>query len=672
MKLKPSQIINNRYEIIEQIGVGGTANVYCANDIKLERKVTFKVLKEEFIDEEFIKKFNKEAMAAAKLNHLNIANVYDVGNDGNIHYIVMEYIDGYTLKDIIKIKAPFTNEEVLGISIQIANALAVAHSAGIVHRDVKPENILITKEGSAKVTDFGIARVTSSNTITIDNMGSVHYFSPEQARGSYTDFKSDIYSLGIVMFEMATGKQPFDGEGVVQLAMKHINDPLPSIFELNSNVSSNLEKIILKCTQKNSNNRYNSTEALIEDLKNAIFNENDQIKTEQDFIDSQTVVINQQDIDMINNLAENSNKNLNKFNTSKIFPSFSKNKFEQNIVPIAILSGLSIAIIITSFLVFWVLSDKNSEVPDFVGKTFEQAVEIAKKREIYIRNTAEEFSDIIEEGKIISQSVESGINIKKGDTIDVTMSLGTGKFEIEDFTGLDISEVYNKVQELNISLREEYINDENIKRGKVIRQLPRAGKTMKPNDELTLYISKGTEESLVIVPNLIGLSEDEARTTLESVHLSVGRISKSESDTVEEGNVISQSINYGNEVEEGKAISLVISKGKKETSTTTTKETTTNTEISSEITTIIKQENTENIPMLKEAYLTIAPNIAEINTDFVEVKVIKILNGEQTEIYIRNHSKQDFPLKINVKGSEPTEFKLFVDGKLIATENKFN
>ena len=216
MRLEPKTVVSDRYEIIELIGVGGMANVYCAKDLKLDRNVSLKVLKEEFIDEEFIGKFSKEARAAARIADINIANVYDVGNDGNIYYIVMEYIDGYTLKDIIKTKAPFSNEEILGISIQISNALEVAHSNNIVHRDIKPQNILVTKEGGIKVTDFGIARATTSNTITTDTMGSVHYFSPEQAKGSYVDFKSDIYSLGIIMFEMATGRLPFDGGGVVQ------------------------------------------------------------------------------------------------------------------------------------------------------------------------------------------------------------------------------------------------------------------------------------------------------------------------------------------------------------------------------------------------------------------------------------------------------------------------
>lgn len=715
MKLDLNQIISNRYQIIEQIGIGGMANVYCANDTKLDRKVTFKVLKEEFVDEEFIKRFNKEAMAAAKISHLNIANVFDVGNDGNIHYIVMEYIDGYTLKDIIKIKAPFSNEEVLGISIQIANALSVAHNSGIVHRDIKPENILITKDGNAKVTDFGIARATSSNTITADAMGSVHYFSPEQARGGFTDFKSDIYSLGIVMYEMLTGRLPFDGEGVVQLAMKHINDPLPNIREINPNASESLEKIILKATQKNADNRYNSTEALIDDLKKAIYDESGNFIKEADFEGSPTVVISPEQIELINEL---SNKNKEKYNTkystidsknnnttndSKIKQNapkeshnFSENKnsishslkekrekdMERKVTSLAILTGLSIVIIITSFLIFWAIAGKKLEVPDFTGKTFEQAVEIAKKKKIYIRNTSEEYSDTIQEGAIISQNIEAGTDIEKGQTIDVTISLGTGKFQLDDFVGMDISEVYRKVQDIDITLREEYINDDKIERGKVIRQSPKAGQTIKPKDEVTLYVSKGQEESLIIVPNLINLKESEAKDTIKNIGLSVGKITTSESNSIEEGKVISQSIKYGNEVEEGQSISLVISSGKPKETTTLQTTTETTTEISTEAilteTTIIETntitgvlEETTQAPTLKDATLVISPNLEDGSSD-VEVKVIKILNGEQTEIYVRTHSPQDFPLRINVRGSEPTEFKLYINNKLIGTEIKFN
>lgn len=719
MKLSPNQIISDRYQIIEQIGIGGMANVYCAQDIKLDRKVTFKVLKEEFVDKEFIEKFSKEAMAAAKLSHTNIANVYDFGNDGNIYYIVMEYINGYTLKDIIKIKAPFSNEEVLGISIQIANALSVAHNSGIIHRDIKPENILITKDGIAKVTDFGIARATTSNTVTIDNMGSVHYFSPEQAKGGFIDSKTDIYSLGIVMFEMVTGKLPFDGEGVVQLAMKHINEPLPNMKEINPNVSESVEKIILKATNKSIVNRYRTAESLINDLKKALSDESGNFVTEEDFADSPTVIITPEEIEMINKLSnikyddcyesydesyendyyeddyyedefdKKGNAKMKKIYNQSISEDFNQKRekdLDKKITIFAILTGLSIVIIISAFLIFWIISGKKSEVPNFVGKTYEQAVEIAKQKEIYIRNVAEEYSDTILEGQIISQNVEKGQIIQKGETIDVVISLGTGKFELKDFVGLDISEVYRIIEneKINLNFTEEYINDKTVERGKVIRQVPSGGSTVKMEDKVTLYVSKGKEDSFVIVPRLKNLSLDEAKQALNSVGLKLGNVSESESNTVEKDKIISQSSKQGSQLEEGAMVDIVISTGKpKEITTESTTLSQTTTEQSTEPiiseTTIqtssqvdIQTETTSsNSPTLKDDVLNINPSLPEGSSE-VEVKVIKKTSTEQSEIYVRTHNAKDFPLKINVRGSEPTEFQLYIDGKLIGTETKFN
>ncbi len=698
MKLEPNQIIANRYQIIKTIGVGGMANVYCANDIKLDRQVTFKVLKEEFAYEEFIKKFMKEAMAAAKISHPNIASVYDAGNDGDIYYIVMEYIDGYTLKDIIKIRAPFSMQEILGISIQIASALSVAHNAMIVHRDIKPQNILITKEGKAKVTDFGVARFVSSNTITIDTVGSAHYFSPEQARGAFTDFKTDIYSLGIIMFEMATGKLPFEGEGVVQLAMKHINDPLPNIKEINSSVSESIEKIILKATQKNSDNRYQSADLLIEDLKMALYDQTGDFVKQNAVSESPTIMMTQEQIDTINehdkdNKIEKENRKAEfakYYNTSKgkqesIRETLKKQKERDRNMRVtffAVLTALSIIIIITSFLIFWLVSGTKSEVPDFVGQTFEEAVEIAQNKEIYIRNTGEEYSDTIEEGAIISQSVEAGTSIKKGETVDVTISLGTGKFELMDFVGLDISEVYKQIEDVNINLVEEYINDSTVEIGKVIKQSPKAGTTVSMDDKVTIYISKGEEDVLITVPNVINLSEQNATQVLQNIGLSVGSVTSEYSDTIAEGKVISQSISYGTQVEQGKAINIVVSLG---SISSVTEEDTTgeedleenldeDTDITTEQTTQAYTETTEQTTQAsvsQEAVLTIDPETSNLD-DNVEVKIVRIVDGEESEIYVKTHAKEDFPLNITVRGNTTTQYQIYVDGDLISTVTKFD
>ncbi len=711
MKLEPKIVISDRYEIIELIGVGGMANVYCAKDLKLDRKVSFKVLKEEFIDEEFIGKFSKEARAAARISHINIANVYDVGNDGNVYYIVMEYVDGYTLKDIIKTKAPFTNEEVLGISIQIANALEVAHSNNIVHRDIKPQNILVTKEGGIKVTDFGIARATTSNTITTDTMGSVHYFSPEQARGGYVDFKSDIYSLGIIMYEMITGKLPFDGDGVVQLAMKHINEPLPNIRNINPKVSNSLEKIILKATAKNADNRYSSSRELNNDLKKALSDESGNFVTENSIDeDSPTVVIKPEEMEQIKNMTKNNNgqekdkyedreylakeKNNNQYKTNQkqvvsknmtqtknnymISPNNKVNdkSIERKVTIWAVITSLLIICVITGFLIVWVLSGGSSKVPDFKGKTWEEAVKIAKDKEIYITNIKEEYDENIKEGAIIEQDIEAGEKVKKGSNINVTLSLGSGQFEVEYFVGLDISEVYRKVENLDINLKEEYIYDDEIEIGKVVRQSPESGKKLKPGGKLTLYISKGKEDGeQVIVPNLIGLNEESAKATIKSEGLSVGRVSRSESDSVEEGKVIDQSISFGNEVAEGTAISIVISSGKKETTIETTETTTlpivedTTEDITELIPPFEQTEATTTQPVIKSENLIINPTLPE-GTDNVEVKVVEILDGQSKTIWSSNHSANSFPLSITVSGYKPTQYELYVNGNLIGTETK--
>nr|WP_317359140.1 Stk1 family PASTA domain-containing Ser/Thr kinase [uncultured Tyzzerella sp.] len=708
MRLEPKTVVSDRYEIIELIGVGGMANVYCAKDLKLDRNVSLKVLKEEFIDEEFIGKFSKEARAAARIADINIANVYDVGNDGNIYYIVMEYIDGYTLKDIIKTKAPFSNEEILGISIQISNALEVAHSNNIVHRDIKPQNILVTKEGGIKVTDFGIARATTSNTITTDTMGSVHYFSPEQAKGSYVDFKSDIYSLGIIMFEMATGRLPFDGGGVVQLAMKHINEPLPNMKEINPNISNSIEKIILKATAKNTDNRYASAKELNQDLKRALSDESGNfVKDNVVDEDSPTVVIKPEEMEQIKNMVNKNNdkqkenmalekpklnqpsKTIEKPKTiaqSKPKPKVTPPKIEieedksmeRKVTIWAVVTSLLLIGAITGFLVFWVISGGNSKVPNFTGKTWEEAVQIAKDKEIYITNVKEDYDDNIQEGAIIEQDIKPGTKVKKGSNVNVTLSLGNGRFEVENFVGLDISEVYRKVEKIAVDLREEYISDENMEIGKVVRQMPEGGTKLKPGDKLTLYISKGkeNEENNVEVPYLIGLTEKEAKDKLKREGLSIGKISKASSDTVEQGKVIEQSIPYGNEVSEKTAISIVVSSGKKETTTQTTTETTTQPivedttiETVTQATTSAQTEATTNQSVLKSDTLVINPTLPE-GTESVEVKVVKVVDGQSSVIWSSNHSASNFPLSITVTGDKPTQFELYIDGKLIGTETK--
>lgn len=656
MKLELQTVISERYKILELLGVGGMSNVYCALDLKLDRKVSFKVLKEDFIDEEFIEKFSKEARAAAKISHINIANVYDVGNDGNVHYIVMEYIDGYTLKDVIKTKAPFSNEEVLGMAIQVANALEVAHGANIIHRDIKPQNILVTKEGAVKVTDFGIARFSTSHTITMEVMGSAEYFSPEQAKGGYIDFKTDIYSLGIMMYEMITGKLPFFGEGVVQLAMKHINDPMPDMRDLNPNISKSLEKIILKATEKSTAKRYSTSKELNRDLKQAISDESGDFVKNSVLDDSVgTVIIKPEELEQIRNLQasyleddfddfdfnefddldggtigktqvaqniKNSSNNINEFDEFDDFDNFDdfdddvqepareednypdyngddimsvQNNFEnepnnknkkgkssgtkedKKITALAIVTALIIMLGVTVAIIYYLFYGQSVSTPNFKNKSWDEALAMAVESEIYVTNNSEEYSQTVPEGYIIEQDISAGTKIEKGENVNVTFSLGSGKVELQSFVGLDISEVYYMLDDLGFDIVEEYIYDDDVEIGKVVKQEPKEGTAVFPDQKVIIYVSRGEEDEIIQVPNVVGKSESSAKSTITGAGFKVGSVKTTYSNTVNKGVVVSQTPRSSNSALEGTSIDIVVSLGE-QIQTTTVKVTVTTTE----------------------------------------------------------------------------------------------
>lgn len=683
MELNTGQIINGRYEILEKIGVGGTANVYCAKDLKLERKITFKVLKEEFIDKDFIKRFSTEAQAAAKLSHTNIANVYDVGNENDIYYIVMEYIDGYTLKELIKSKVPFDDKEAIGIAMQICSALENAHTNNIIHKDIKPQNILVTKEGIVKVTDFGLAKTITSTTITTDTMGSVHYFSPEQARGGYVDNKTDIYSLGIIMYEMATGELPFNGDSTVQLAMQHINSEIPNIKNLNDEISESLIKIIYKCTEKNSSNRYSSASELKKDLQKALINKTgDFINSNNKFDENDsTIIIDKKEIDEINRLDKMQKVNKNSKNTNN------KNSYDydkvlgKKVTIYAILTSILIMIII-SIPTWNFLSNLNKiKVPNFLGKSWEQAVKIASKNEIYIKNIKEEYSQSYKSGVIIGQDISPNTKIKKGETIGITLSLGSDKFILPDFKGLDISEVYEQLADHEVNLNEEYVYSTTVEMGKVIRQIPSSGKEVSIKDSITLYISRGKESTSVSVPNLAGMTIDNASAALSSIGLYIGNINYSSSNSIEKGLIINQSVKAGSEIDSGKSVSVVVSSGKYEEpkyETSIKDEDLKNEEENAssnedvnpteniEVSTDTQEETT---PIIKRETLVVSVNLEETDEQ-VEVKIIQVNSSGESEVYLNQHNYSDLPLRISVSGSEPTEFKIYINGIYSGSETK--
>ena len=707
MNIKQGTVINGRYKILEKIGVGGMAVVYRAEDIKLDRSVTFKVLKEEFIsDEDFIKRFKVEARAAAKLSHPNIVNVYDEGSENDIYYIVMEYIDGVTLKELVLKKAPFDNEEALSICIQIASALENAHKNNIVHRDIKPQNILVTREGIVKVTDFGIARAATSTTVTAESVGSVHYFSPEQARGGFVDSKSDIYSLGIVLYEMVTGELPFDGETPVALAMKHLREPIPNMREINPDISESVEKIIVKATQKSAGKRYPRIEDMNRDLKRATTDSSGNFIREEAEIDtsSQTIVMDRSQMDEIKNKSayedvyesdydyEDDYRKKGTRNVREKVRDYDYDKKSERQVVIAAVATAIVIIGIISFIgaKFVKLGEGETvNAPDFKGRTWEEALEIAEQNEVYIKKEADDYSEDYKEGLIMAQDVESGKSIKVGSTVNITISKGSNKFKLPDVVDYDTVKAYEVLSEYNVKIKPEYTYSEEYKENVVIRQEPKSGEMASPGDTIILYISKGEEEIPVNIPDVVGENLDYARITLENKGFVVN-IKHSESKNTAKGKIMSQNPPGGQEALEGSTVLVVVSDGAPEEepkqddndkkSETNEDNNNNNSQNNNENNNSAIENNNSNSNNnddnqheneLKTDHIQFAPDLSEYNTeDTVDVKVIDATND--IVVYSSSHKVSEFPLpSLSVTGSKPTNYKLYVDGKLVGEETKF-
>ena len=676
MRVGPGAIISNRYEIIEQIGSGGMSIVYKARDRKLGRVVAIKILRAEYVkDMEFIKRFDIEARSAASLIHANIVNVYDVGHENSLHYIVMEYVDGVTLKELIREHAPFDNDEILGVAIQIASALGHAHKNNIVHRDIKPQNILVMPKGMIKVADFGIAKASSAKTITMANnaMGSVHYFSPEQAKGGYVSFKSDIYSLGLVMFEMATGKLPFDGDTPVAIAVKQINEELPSIKNFNNNISDRIEKIVSRATEKFASRRYENIEKMESDLKRALANENringinpdDNDKKNNDNDDDldstenfATIKLNEDDIYKIKKEAGNKNKieDYDDYDPENELKQMKKEK----IVIIAAFITAGILIFLISFLGYKIFfSHKPVPVPDLVNKSFEEAEEIVKKIGVKIKNSGSEYNNNIEKDKIFAQNYTEGDNLYKGDVIDVKLSLGTKKIYMPDVRNKDLFDAYNLLQSFNV--KEIYEYSESVPNNIVIKQEPSFNELLEENSEVVLYVSKGKEIKNVYVPNLIGLSEANAKIKLKDLNLVVGSISKSESEKYAEGIVMGQSITGGKEVAEESIVNLIVSSGvknKKANVVPDNKESNKNNGKNEQK--INTQEKEEKKEESETKVLVVDPVNIPSDADKVKIKILKVNADTADNFYESEVEINKLPLKFNIDKNNAGEYQIYI------------
>lgn len=701
MILKKGQIIGERYEILDILGKGGMAIVYKAKDTKLERVVTLKVLREEYNkDDEFIRRFSIEAKAAAKLNHPNIVSVYDVGVTDNINYIVMEYIEGANLKEVIRTRGYFTNEEALGVAIQISEALEEAHKNGIIHRDIKPQNILVTVKGEIKVTDFGIARAVNANTITSNNstMGSVHYFSPEQARGGFIDQKSDIYSLGISMFEMVTGKLPYDDDTVVAIALKHINEDLPDIKQLNSEANDSVIKIIKKSTEKVSTNRYENIHMMTLDLKRALTKlNNPEVIIDDDFdIEKETtntIVIDEDDLESIRNKAMTAfynDEDFEELNNYIAADKKQKQKEKEKDSKLMVFFGALLALLIAILCFFFIIrsfeNDKAEkvDVPNLVGLTLGDARSEAAKVGVTVEEVNQRFDDDIPMGDIIEQDYQEGDVLFEGGTIQVVTSLGTDKIEIPNLVGNTVNEVYSEMDNIPFELEEVYDYNDDVDINRIFKQYPEAGAMGEQGDTITIYISRGEEMSQVTVPNLVGMTESAAKSRIASSGLSYGGSTTTYSSSVEEGRVINQTVTAGSQALEGATISIVVSKGPKPSDVVEPTEdpdgdntSTENPDIENPDTenptgdtgtTEDNGDETTEEPQETTRILTLNPVLPD-GADEVDVKIIALTSANSGDvIYNKRISKSQLPLEIPVSGTGVVRYALYVDGDLVGEE----
>lgn len=589
------KILGGRYEIIEKIGEGGMAEVYKAKCHLLNRYVAVKILKPEYAkDETFVKRFRREAQSAAALTHANIVSVYDVGAEGDINYIVMELLESKTLKDYIEEHGAMPSDLVLKISAQIASALETAHKAHIIHRDIKPQNIVLNKNMVAKVTDFGIAKITNVPSATITSfgstMGSVHYFSPEHAKGGYTDEKSDIYSLGVVMYEMATGKLPFDADSPVSVALKQIQeDPVPPI-DVNPNVSPALNQIILKALQKSTALRYQNATEVISDISQALLRPNSLILRPASSVEAgatQVIPIlggNNEVAEAVPNLRTREPRRANVISTREAMkeelpiedsksdeeiseepkkkdPKKSKKK---KIIIISVIAAVVVIGAIVGILVYnnskkQAEENKEIEVPNLVGRVYDEVVEEYSKQGIEIIKDKVEYSSEQPEGSVISQTPEKGTKTKDK-KIKVVVSKGQKMVEVPDVTGKDIKvATYELEDTLGFKIEREDVVSEKVASGIIISQDAKKGETLPYGSTIKLQVSKGDGKETVVVPNVLGKTESDAKSALEALGLTVS-VKYSEDKTKSNGVVIAQSYPQNQTLKQGTLVEITVNK----------------------------------------------------------------------------------------------------------------
>lgn len=669
-------IIGDRYEILEKVGSGGMADVFRAKCHRLNRYVAIKILKQDYSeDTKFVTKFRGEAQAIAGISHPNIVGIYDVGEENGMYYIVMELVDGITLKKYIEEKGKLSVKEAVGIALRIANGLEAAHSNHIIHRDIKPQNILIARDGTAKVTDFGIAKAASSNTITANAMGSVHYISPEQARGGYSDEKSDIYSLGVTMYEMLSGTLPFNGESAVAIALAHIQEEAVPLAALDATIPKGISNIVNKCMQKKTELRYSCVADLIADLKMFLQDPSGDYGVIGNLYKNDgTIFMSKDDV---NTLRDASRKGMGPVeqkpepqepeepeepeSNSDVDPKLEK-ALVFGSIGVAIIIGLVILYMVGRVLGFWGSAKPESNSGSSSTTASETAKpgsdtsgdeitleDYANKIKDYVETdlsnyditctVTEEASDEIEKGYVIRTSPAAGSTVAKGGKVELIVSSGVEQVSIPDTTGDTITDAYQTLNDKGFKVKqgEDVYSSQAI--GKVAYTKPAAGKKVDKGATITIYPSKGEETKYVKVPNLLGMTRSQAKSALEKAGLKYGSETKSYSST-QKNRVCVQSVSSGNEVEEGSTVDVTLSLGPEKTYT-------------------------------YEGSVTIA-NPFEYETDSGIIKVILKQDGNTTTVREEQKTYYDFPWTLDgIKGSSANqgEITVYRDGQQVATYN---
>lgn len=658
-------ILGNRYQLQDLIGVGGMAKVYKATDRLLQRDVAIKILKDQYAeDDEFVKKFSNEALSAARLTHVNIVSVYDIGEDmiegKKIHYIVMEYVDGETLKDLIDREKIISNHDIVDYSIQIAQALNQAHSSNIIHRDIKPQNILMDKYGLLKVTDFGIARVSTNATITYTSsiLGTVHYISPEQAKGKFVDEKSDLYSLGVVMYEMATGKVPFDADNSVGIAVMHIQDEPESPIKLNENLSPRLNDIIMKLLEKDPQKRFKNANELIRALEDnsydiGVIKKEDTAKIEKPKEITETtfipVVENKKKKDEEKEKKEKlENEAVYVTPTDKDEKNPKKKKKKRKLWPFIL---LLIAVLAGGF--YYVKSSNSNmvQVPTVLNLSEEEAVKILEEKNLKANISRYAQSNNYEAGKVMEQDPTPKTKVRKNSTVNLVVSQGR-EVKVPDLSGLTLEQAEEKLKELDLELGKTSTDfSESVKKDKIIDQDPRKNEKVQAGSEIDVTVSLGKEEDdvkNVKVPNFVGNYEEDAISLANDNGLTVGNITYKYSDKYEKGVVISQSIAAKTQVAEHSSIDFVVSRGKNPNDSS--------------------DEDTDDGNKSQQVNVKFTISVPT-DKDSFNVKVYKLGDNNKNSdlLYNQNHTKDELDsngnLNLDFKSAVGTKVNILIDDK---------